>query len=405
MSKLTWRIKYQYSNITTRVLSFSFSAGRKEYLDGYPGEFLNITINNNDNFAAELTLNRQIILSIDELADLNFVFYVREITYSDYPGDTGLSTATIRAVDLIGLAGRAVVRDKVLAQDTTLNQLKELAYPNGPMPWWASVVGYAGPGPNPYSTATGTTYSGSVANYLNLLTETERGLLNLYEYQLQWCGRSYVGTLSPISTTYGPTASSTQLAFQAFNRIQNGTQYINRATIDSYTGTVATQVGRNDASIVSYLENNFSATTVDYSEAQANGNANWMANSFADPNALRFQASILDVGQNSTALLNWLDDSFKTFNPVATLNYQAPGGALTSVDVVREGYTIDVTPDRTNFTVYLSPLVYYQFFTLDSASFGRLGGADYTYNTAIQYNETGIQYDETYSTDSARLGW
>lgn len=405
MPKLNWTVKYQYFEITDRVLSFSFSSGRENYLDDYPGNQLTLTINNNDDFAADITLNRWIALSTDEVGEFEFLFWIQEITFSDYPGNTGLSTATIRGTDLIGLTGRYNTVSKVLTQDTTLNQLKQFVFPLGAIPWWASVVGFAGPGPNPYSTATGTTYTGSILNYINYLCQTERGLINISAAVIQFYARSYLGSLPPISTTYGPTASSTQLAFQGFNRIQNGTQFINKATINSYTGTVATQVSENTDSIVSYLENNFQATTVDYNAAQAKGNADWMANSFADPSALRFQVTILDVGQDSTALVNWLTDSIKTFNPVATLNYQPPGESPTSVVVVREGFTVDVTPEKTSFTVYLSPIAYYQFFTLNSSFLGILGDGPFTYEYPIEYNETAFKYDQTSTTDSARLGW
>jgi hypothetical protein len=59
---------------------------------------------------------------------------------------------------------------------------------------------------------------------------------------------------------------------------------------------------------------------------------------------------------------------------VATdLVYRVPGaGSDTTVEVVVEGWSLNITPEQTNFNFYLSPLTYYQFFTLNSSTLGIL---------------------------------
>ena len=58
---------------------------------------------------------------------------------------------------------------------------------------------------------------------------------------------------------------------------------------------------------------------------------------------------------------------------VVQLNYRIPGaGSDTSVQTVIEGWNLNITPAQTRWTLYLSPLTYYQFFTLDSSTLGIL---------------------------------
>jgi hypothetical protein len=50
-----------------------------------------------------------------------------------------------------------------------------------------------------------------------------------------------------------------------------------------------------------------------------------------------------------------------------------PGaGSDTTVQVAIEGVSVNARPEQTLFTVYFSPLTYYQFFTLNSSTLGIL---------------------------------
>jgi len=255
------------------------------------------------------------------------------------------------------------------------------------------------------SVASASTYTGSVNNYLNLLATTERGYIVLRENYMYFIQRSYVANFPPIATTFAPTASTSQIAYDTFDRIQNGLQFVNTATISPEGLTEQTAV--NTTSLTAYGPASYSASTVDYTVDQALGNAQWVATNFGEPATLRFRIGINDLGQNATALNSWMRQCWGDSNPVNTISYQIPGGALTSVQVFMEGFTINVTPAQTRFDLYLSPLQYYQFFTLDDSVFGVLGGGGIVYNQAeITYDEAGWVYNDSNADDTAsRLGW
>jgi hypothetical protein len=293
---------------------------------------------------------------------------VQEITFDDYPGNTGLNTATITAVDWISRAGRILADNLSLPQLSTGDQLRRFEISaGGPLPSDMGVnSGLSGTG----SLASATTYTGSVNNYMNLLVTTERGYVVLRGSTLTFVERPYVSSLVPIATTLGRTTSASQIAYQTFERIQNGTQFINTATISP--NGLASQTSVNLGSVVAYGSAAYSSSTVDYTTTQAVGNANWIVNNFSDLTTLRFACSLTDVAQNATALTAWLTQCWGSFNRSINLSYQVPGGSLTTTAVVMEGAQINVTPELTQFAMTFSPLQYYQFFTLNSSTLGIL---------------------------------
>jgi hypothetical protein len=124
--------------------------------------------------------------------------------------------------------------------------------------------------------------------------------------------------------------------------------------------------------VTTYGPASYSSSTVDFTTTQASGNADWIVNNFSNPSALRFRCSLNDTSQNSTALTSWMSQCWGTVNRVTTFNYQVPGGSLTSISLVMEGFSVNITPDQTRFVLDFSPLQYYQFFTLDSSTLGIL---------------------------------
>ena len=188
--------------------------------------------------------------------------------------------------------------------------------------------------------------------------------------ELAFVGRDLVNTFPIPAVSLARTTSTTTIAYQQFNRIQNGTQFINKATVTS-TG-VADQTATNSSSVTSYGTAFYSSQTVDYNASQAVGNANWVVNNFSDPSSLRFELSFSDVAQNTTALNTFLTSTWGTFNRVINVSYTLPGGSSTTIPVVIEGHELSVTPDQSVFTLFLSPLQYYQFFTLNSSTLGIL---------------------------------
>jgi hypothetical protein len=368
MPKMTWTVTADggATSFTSRVLSLNITGGREQYLDTYSGGQCVITLNNNDNFAATVEYGKMLTVKGTYLAgDFNCHFWLQKITYDDYPGDTGLSTVTFTCADFISRAGRIQATNFVIAQDTCDNQLDTFSS-SGILPADMGVIGY-GSG----SIASGTTYTGTVTNYLNFLVTTERGYCFLEGNALQFIGRTYVSTLAPIVTKIGRTTSATKIAYQQFERIAAGFEFINTATVSP--NGLASQTSTNATSVSTYGPAFYSSSTVDYTTTQASGNADWIANNFDDPTQERFTCSFSDVAQNSDALESWLYECFSSNNRTVNFEYRPPNQLSDySQDMVMEGYKINVTPEQTTFDLSFSPLTYYQFFTLNSSTLGIL---------------------------------
>lgn len=377
MTKLTWRINKGTGggavDITDKVLSMNFSFGREKYLDSYSGKFLNLTINNAADYASTIAYGTTIdvgILNSSGALRGQFYFWVQEINYNDAPGGVGLNTATLICADWLSRAGRVQATSYVIPQDDVDDQCFDFNNSSGgPLPTdlqFSETLGGTS------SIGSAITYTGTVSNYVNLAVTTERGFLVTTGNILQIVSRNEISSSSPISIQLGRTATATQIGYQSFDRIQNGLQFINNATITS-TG-VADQTVSNASSVTTYGNSFYSSQTVDYNATQANGNASWIANTFSDPASLRFSCSFTDRAQNETALDNLM---FSMFYPISnsrtlTLNYTPPGGVSTAINVVVEGYSFNVTPEQTTVTFNMSPLQYYQFFTLNSTFLGIL---------------------------------
>jgi hypothetical protein len=403
MPQLTWTVLNGATDITSKVMSMNITQGREKYFDTYSGGSCTFTIDNTNDYAQNIVYGNIISVSTDGPNEFICYFWVQEVDFQDHPGNTGLNLATITAVDWISRSGRVFANALVLPEALCSIQFDEFtATAGGPLP--ADML-YDFTVFTDNSVASATTYTGSVNNYLNLLAMTERGYIVLRENYLTFVQRSYVGSFPPIATTLGPTASTTQIAYDTFDRIQNGLQFVNTATISPEGLTEQTSV--NTTSLTAYGPASYSASTVDYTEAQASGNADWIATNFSEPATLRFRCSLSDRGQDPTALSAWMLECWGDSNPVNSISYQVPGGSLTSVQVFMEGFTINVTPEQTRFELNLSPLQYYQFFILDDPVFGMLGGSGIVYNQPeISYDETGWTYNDANADDTAaRLGW
>ena len=368
MPKLTWTVLNGATDITSRVLSMNITQGREKYLDNYSGGTCVFTINNSGDYASGITYGNIIRVSTNGVNDFLCDFWVQEVVFNDHPGNTGLNTATITAVDWISRSGRVLANSYILPQALCGLQMKLFeGAALGPLPTDMPVN--AG-GLSGGSVAAATTYTGSVNNYLNLLTATERGYVLLRGSVLYFIERPLISSYAPIATTIGPTTSNTQIAYDDFDRIQNGTQFINTATVSP--NGLASQTSVNSSSVTTYGPASYSSSTVDYTTTQASGNADWIVNNFSNPSALRFRCSLNDTSQNSTALTSWMSQCWGTVNRVTTFSYQVPGGSLTSISLVMEGFSVNITPEQTRFVLDFSPLQYYQFFTLNSSTLGIL---------------------------------
>ena len=397
------------TNFNSYVLSASIKQGREKYLDFYAGGSISITINNNTNYSSNFVFNTTILLENGTGVNRSFrqKFVVQEITFDDYPGNTGLSTATIFAVDPLARAGRIQATNVALAQNNTINQLE--TFNGNPLPSDLNINALYGGGE---SIASAQTYTGTVLNQINISNATERGLVVTavgvvapFDSSIRLFERvnPYI---TPASFSFGRSTSASVIAYRSFERYQNGLSFVNTATISPLG--LSSETRTNSSSVTAYGATFFSSTTVDYNATQAQGNGDWIVNSFSDPASLRFELEFTDKMQNDTAFALFNNYFFTADSLLYEVDYLVPGDSSESaVQLVREGWQININPSETTYRLFFSPLTYYSFFTLDSATLGLLGGGNITYEQPeITYDETGWVYNDSNADDTAsRLGW
>jgi hypothetical protein len=349
------------------VLSFSYTQGRQNYLDQYSGGTLSVTLKNQTNIAQYFTFNSVWDL-VDDATSSDQSFWCQDVVFNDYPGNTGLSTITVSLVDVLARNGRNVVISLFLAQNATITQLQTL-WRTAPY----QIGDFQGSGAGS-SGARFITYTGSMLNYLNLIDQTEKGLLNFYSIQTNMIPRNGVASsVSGFSFTRNAT-SATAISYYAFGHDKAGLNFMNNVTVNP--NGLASQTATNSASLTAYGNAQQSVSTVDVSTAQALGLAQWLSRSQADPEAQTWSLTFQDISQDQTiterfveTIMNSLGSGRRLWNLV----YRVPGaGSDTTVLVAIEGVTMNATPDKTDFTVYFSPATYYQFFTLNSSELGIL---------------------------------
>ena len=82
-----------------------------------------------------------------------------------------------------------------------------------------------------------------------------------------------------------------------------------------------------------------------------------------------FQISLSDTANDLEEFFVSVYDK----NPLVTVSYKNPGDNTTYTDTqIMQGWTMTITPSRTDLEVFTSPLTYTQFFKLNSATFGKL---------------------------------
>jgi hypothetical protein len=348
-------------------MSFSYGQGRQNYLDPYSGGTLSITLNNQSNIAQYFTFNSVWYIT-DAISGERQFFWCQDVSFNDYPGNIGLSTITVSLADVIARNGRNVVSNVSLAQAGTSVSLQNLWTTLG---FQIGEIGGIGAG---NSTAAAITYSGSMTNYLNLITATEKGLIYFYEGAVGMIPRSQVkDSYSGLAFTRN-VATNVAISYFGINHDKAGLNFMNNVT--TLPNGLASQTAVNANSVATYGNAQQSVSTVDATTTQALGLAEWLSTSQADPDAENWSVNFQDIPQKSPALAGFLEAFYGIsglFNKVWDLVYRVPGaGSDTTTKVAIEGISVNATPEQTQFTIYFSPLTYYQFFTLDSSTLGIL---------------------------------
>jgi len=396
-----WQFLYgpTFINFSDIVLSFNGFDGRRNYNDNYAGGFFNITIKNNLNQIANFPRGLDIRIET-ELGYSLANGVVTNIDFNDYPGNTGLSTATITCVDALSLLGKFQLKDFTgyIATDTitqaekTNNSFTGFDIPN--------IQGTSG-----RSTASAAaSYTGTVLNRLNLLVQTEKGLLFTGPF-IDFKSRNQISNTPMSIAMTRNTVSPTTLKYQDFKRVAAGDNFYNQVTVQPQA--VAEQQADNTASQTAYGVSGYAISTVDSTTTQALGLANWLANMQGDPNTLRYEVTFTDVDNNADSFADFFKDYKVDQIAMLSLEWQAQGQSTAVVNTIIEGFNYSGNPSQTTVTVYLSPIEYYQYFILDDNIYGRLGGDGIVYNQpVITYDQSGWVYNDSNADDTAsRLGW
>ena len=371
MIKYAWAVKNATTNVTytSSVLSFNFTNGRQSYLDNYNAGALVLTIKNQADESAGFSFGDKIDL-LDPSGQIKYCFYVVEVTYNDYPGNTGLSTASIICQDSLGLAGRLQMNAFSVTAASTDNQfLQTSSVPglktNRPA---LAMVGTINTG----SACSAGTYSGSVLNFWNQLVNTERGVIAVTQQYVNFYTRTGIANTSLPDINISNVASASNIGYQTFERINLGLDLMNQVQIQP--ASLATQQATNAASVTAVGAQGFTVSTLDANTTQAFGLAEYLANTLSDTTKQRFVITFTDLMQSvTTSNFSQVLTNF-TQHSQMSLTYRVPGAASdTTVQVIAEGLNVSATPAQTTVTAYFTPLTYYSFFILGNAALGVLG--------------------------------
>ena len=361
MAKIPWVFKNDTTSavFTTSVLSANYMYLRQSYKDYFAGSALTITIKNQANEAAGFTLNDRVDLYyLDGVGTKIWsqIYWVDEIQYTDYPGNVGLSTATITCIDWLARAARVFGGGLVIGQTSTCQQLARLDnFAGGPLPPDMVVDTDTGE-----SLAYTTTVTESCVNFIQELQITENGAIVMFENTLRLNPRSAM----PMAThaEFGRTPSASVLGYQTFDRIRAGQSMINNVE-NNYSGGTLSFTNNPSSNVYGTYSENITTRNVSYTPAYTL--ARMRAIYQGDPTIQRYIFSFDDLSNNSALLATWLEFYKSQGAFTYYMNYLVPGDAVETTELIRlEGVNIDLTPERTTFTVYASPFAYYDMFVL-----------------------------------------
>jgi hypothetical protein len=359
------------TDFTSSVISFSGNAGRQNYLDNYGGGTFQITIKNQANEAANFTrgLQVQIVFS-----DGNTFAYgtVVGVTFSDYPGNTGLSTATIVCQDELTRAGKFTLQDFTgyIQEGTTQQGERSNELYTGLKTPDVNRVG------DGISTAQAVTnYNGTILNRLNLLNNTERGTLVAAPSGIFFLPRSRMLDYNQVNL-HRSTSSTTSIAYTALRRLNALDNFRNQVTVsrnDAAGTALAPVFGNNTDSQTANGIAGFDFESADFDSTQATGLASWISYTQGDPTTLRFEVDFDDATADTTAIKDFILNYLTFNNPASVLTWRVPGaGSDTATNVVVEGYSFSGVPEKTSYTFYFSPAFFYDVFILNSTESGIL---------------------------------
>lgn len=356
MSTINWTITVGATSFTSITQSLSFSFGRTSYFDTPTGGTCTFTVRNNTGQAANINQGDLIVIG-NQLTLSTSNFYVAEVTFQDEIA-SGANTATITGVDAIGqisqfpISGEPGMYNNALEQIAAL--MDELAPFNPPYPDPSPVAGRA-----------------FVSDAFNATTIGQR----IIELLLTENGRYYydgntivfVPSSAPSATSFNfGTSASTALVYDSLTRKYPNTNYPNEVNLNS------TDVGTTTQAVPGTYRRNYNRQVLFNTTAQQQAQTDYYANVLS-VEALYAEIRFTDKPQTDAQLDNFLESlNAAGYGSTTQITYTPPGGGSTTTTFVVEGGTCSAIPGQTTFTLYLSPTVIYDLFTLNSSTFGIL---------------------------------
>jgi len=389
--KLTWKVYNidSATDLTQYVQSLNLSMGRPTALSPYSGNSAAVTMFSYGGTESLVSVGDELLLSVFAGVGYDDVFQGRITSrnFNDLPG-TGLnSTMTVMINDAMLQAGQSNMQSQSLASVT--NQIEEIdtLFP---------LIDIAQDA-NDVDISVGT-FTTNANQRINEIIAGDRGILfnagGLQYYHPPSTFAPYVTT----ALTIGPTTSATQIAYQNLTRVEaaSNSLFNNQATV---TGSASTVTKTNTDNAFFYGVRTFTATT-----AQSNlvsETAEWYANTFTEPETAMLNMSIVDYGQNDTALIELA--TFMAFGKFVQVTYKPPGQAEVVGYFYPEQVIVNATTSGTTIDYYMTPITYYANFILDDPVFGVLGGSP-VYDGEIDYDQVGFTYDDSTAEQGNRLG-
>lgn len=388
MATINWTVTIGATSFSTITQSLSFTMGRPSWFDSWSGNSCTLTVRNNTGQAANIAQGDLITIG-NNLSALSLYFYVVEVTFQDEIAANG-NTATITGRDPLGQILQFPISGEPGTYTNSLEQVSALMdslapfnppYPDPSPPSGRAIV---------ETSFSLTTIGQRIADLI--LTENSR-------YYFDGQTMIYPPSKAPTAGQFNfGTDSSTSIVYDRIQRKYPNANYPNQVNVTSTT------VGTTTSTVTGTYRRNYNRNVLLTGSAQQQAQTDYYANTLSDKTALYMDVSFNDSAQATAQLTKVVDDLPLNGGQTTTVTYTAPGGGATTLTMVIEGATISAIPGQTNFTYYLSPRVIYDLFTLDSSTFGILGGT-MLYDTPITYNDAGETYDATATDNGNRLGW
>lgn len=357
MATTNWTVTIGGTSFTSITQSMSFSVGRNSYFDTPSGNNCTITVRNNTGQAAALGQGDQIILG-NNLSATVMYFYVVEVTFQDEIA-TGANTATITGTDALGQMSLFYVNDDpIIGTTNAIRQtikLENEVYPFVP----------------PYPPPTEIDGRAIVSDAFDPTTIGQRivELILTENSSFYYDGATLQPRVSaaPNATLSAfTTSTSTGLVYDGLTRKYPNANYPNNVNLTSTT------VGTTNAIVASNYERNYNRQVLFNNVAQQQAQTDYYANVLSDDTQIYMDVRFNDKPQTTAKWTTFLDGIGAMAGQTIPITYTPPGGSPTTTTMVIEGGVCNAVPGRTEWTLYLSPTILYDLFTLNSSTFGIL---------------------------------